>query len=63
MEHIELIAGPMDGAIMETRRLSERHLAEGIAFKHPRCGIPGGHSVYTPDPERPGVWLWRGDTA
>jgi hypothetical protein len=59
----ELVAGPLDGLLLDVTGWTERQLREGAALvtEIGRHG-PGGHALYVPRSGDPQRWDWDGDT-
>ncbi|MEV7177530.1 hypothetical protein [Kitasatospora sp. NPDC093679] len=59
----ELVAGPLDGLLLDVTGWSEAELAEGAALPT-EIGShgPGGRAQYAPRTGDPRHWDWRGDT-
>ncbi|MFG2146168.1 hypothetical protein ACGFRG_18460 [Streptomyces sp. NPDC048696] len=62
-DYRELVAGPLDGLLLDVTGWSEERLREGapLATEIGSHG-PGGHAWYGPRPGDPGHWDWSGDT-
>lgn len=59
----ELVAGPLDGLLLDVTGWSEEELADGAAL-HTEIGRhgPGGRTHYEPRPGDPRRWDWAGDS-
>ncbi|WP_371484706.1 hypothetical protein [Kitasatospora sp. NBC_00315] len=59
----ELVAGPLDGLLLDVTGWSAGELADGAALPTEigRFGA-GGRARYTPRRENPRRWDWAGDT-
>ncbi|MEV8099914.1 hypothetical protein [Kitasatospora sp. NPDC085879] len=59
----ELVAGPLDGLLLDVTGWSEAELARGAALPT-EIGAhgPGGRAQYAPREGDPRRWDWRGDT-
>ncbi|MFF0409661.1 hypothetical protein ACFYUY_04405 [Kitasatospora sp. NPDC004745] len=60
----ELVAGPLDGLLLDVTGWSDEQLAEGTALRT-EIGShgPGGHAHYGPRAADPRRWDWEGDSA
>ncbi|MEV0038913.1 hypothetical protein ACFRR7_06385 [Streptomyces sp. NPDC056909] len=59
----ELVAGPLDGLLLDVTGWSERRLREGAALDTEIGSYgSGGHALYGPRPTDPDRWDWQGDT-
>ncbi|MFC0602437.1 hypothetical protein [Streptomyces palmae] len=62
-EYRELVAGPLDGLLLDVTGWSEQRLGEGAALPTEIAAHgPGGRALYSPRPGDPRRWDWRGDT-
>lgn len=62
-DYAELVAGPLDGLLLDVTGWTEAQRAEGAALPTEigRYG-PGGRAQYVPRPADPRHWDWHGDT-
>ena len=58
---LELIGGPLGGALVDAALLCEEDREQGLALTCPGCGYPRGRALYDPVPGRPGALRWAGD--
>lgn len=59
----ELVAGPLDGLLLDVTGWTERQLQESVALPTEIGAYgAGGHAQYAPRIGEPGRWDWRGDT-
>lgn len=58
----ELVAGPLDGLLLDVTGWSDQQLREGAVLPT-EIGAhgPGGHTLYAPRPAAPAYWDWAGD--
>lgn len=58
----ELVAGPLDGLLLDVTGWSAGRLAAGAALATEIGAYGGGgHTLYGPRPEDPRRWDWQGD--
>ncbi|MFD9123831.1 hypothetical protein [Kitasatospora sp. NPDC059571] len=59
----ELVAGPLDGLLLDVTGWSADRLAEGVALPTEIGAFgPGGRAHYAPRPADPRRWDWAGDS-
>ncbi|MFI6289130.1 hypothetical protein ACIBCM_31035 [Streptomyces sp. NPDC051018] len=59
----ELVAGPLDGLLLDVTGWTEEQLHEGAALRTEIGSFgPGGRAVYGPRAADPRRWDWQGDT-
>ena len=61
--YVGLVAGPLDGLLLDVSGWTAAELAEGAALRTEigRYGA-GGRALYGPRPDDPQRWDWQGDT-
>ncbi|WP_103501701.1 MULTISPECIES: hypothetical protein [Streptomyces] len=61
-EYRELVAGPLDGLLVDVTGWTVSELGEGAALLTELARYGGGRAVYAPRPGAPELWDWAGDT-
>ncbi|MFC8957830.1 hypothetical protein ACFT8P_35210 [Streptomyces sp. NPDC057101] len=59
--YAELTGGPLDGQLLDLTGWGEDSDGAALLTATGHYG-PGGRSLYSPDPDSPGRWVWEGDT-